>query len=77
MKYLWVILLVGCVKAPNKIDTTNNPEFTVDLLFEHEGCKVYRFQDDGSKYFTNCKGSVQWSNLSGKVIKHHEINTND
>jgi len=37
----------------------NNKTYEVDYLFEHDGCKVYRFQD-GSRYvyFTNCKGDV-------------------
>lgn len=37
----------------------NNKTYSVDYLFEHEGCKVYRFQDNGNfVYFTNCKGDV-------------------
>ena len=37
----------------------NNPTYTVDYLFEHEGCKVYRFYDRGNYvYFTNCQGDV-------------------
>nr|WP_231496802.1 DUF4884 domain-containing protein [Prevotella sp. 10(H)] len=41
-------------KAPD-----NNATYRVDYLFEHEGCKVYRFQDMGEYiYFTNCSGSL-------------------
>ncbi|WP_165020278.1 DUF4884 domain-containing protein [Dysgonomonas sp. ZJ279] len=37
----------------------NNPTYTVDYLFEHDGCKVYRFYDRGNYvYFTNCTGDV-------------------
>jgi len=37
----------------------NNETYTVDYLFEHDGCKVYRFYDHGSYvYFTNCNGNV-------------------
>jgi len=37
----------------------NNTTYNVDYLFEHEGCKVYRFYDRGNYvYFTNCKGDV-------------------
>ncbi|MDU1889805.1 MAG: DUF4884 domain-containing protein [Dysgonomonas sp.] len=37
----------------------NNETYKVDYLFEHEGCKVYRFYDRGSYvYFTNCNGNV-------------------
>lgn len=41
-------------KAP-----ANNGTYKVDYLFEHDGCKVYRFQDMGRwVYFTTCSGSV-------------------
>lgn len=33
----------------------NNPDYTVSYLFEHDGCKVYRFYDSRSSsyvYFT-------------------------
>lgn len=41
-------------KAPD-----NNPSYRVEYLFEHDGCKVYRFRDMGNYvYFTNCQGDV-------------------
>lgn len=37
----------------------NNQTYNVDYLFEHDGCKVYRFYDMGNYvYFTNCSGDV-------------------
>lgn len=37
----------------------NNPTYEVVYLFEHDGCKVYRFYDMGNYvYFTNCRGDV-------------------
>lgn len=37
----------------------NNQTYLVEYLFEHDGCKVYRFRDDGNYvYFTNCGNSV-------------------
>ncbi len=37
----------------------NNRSYEVDYLFEHGGCKVYRFYDRGHYvYFTNCQGEV-------------------
>ena len=42
-------------KAPPK----NNKTYEVEYLFEHEGCKVYRFRDNFQYvYFTNCKGEA-------------------
>lgn len=43
------------VTAPSQ----NNVTYTVEYLFEHEGCKVYRFYDKGNYvYFTNCNGEA-------------------
>jgi hypothetical protein len=40
-------------------ESDNNVTYKVDYLFEHEGCKVYRFYDRGNEvYFTNCKGEA-------------------
>ncbi|NDV69143.1 DUF4884 domain-containing protein [Dysgonomonas sp. 25] len=37
----------------------DNPSYRVEYLFEHDGCKVYRFYDRGNYvYFTNCKGNI-------------------
>lgn len=37
----------------------NNQSYNVQYLFEHDGCKVYRFYDYGNYvYFTNCTGNV-------------------
>lgn len=37
----------------------NNDTYKVQFLFEHEGCKVYRFSDAGNLvYFTNCNGET-------------------
>jgi hypothetical protein len=37
----------------------NNGTYKVEYLFEHEGCKVYRFRDYGQYvYFTNCNGEA-------------------
>lgn len=60
---LMVTLLSGyscSVQSPlTSTKADNNKTYTVQYLFEHDGCKVYRFQDDGNfVYFTNCKGDV-------------------
>jgi len=37
----------------------NNQTYRVEYLFEHDGCKVYRFWDYGHYvYFTNCGNTV-------------------
>jgi len=47
----------GCVTPPIGTAMTNNPGIQVDLLFEHDGCRVYRFMDVGYHYFARCDGA--------------------
>jgi hypothetical protein len=61
-----LILIVSCEffscarQIPvSKVIPENNKTYRVDFLFEHDGCKVYRFIDAGERvYFTNCNGDV-------------------
>ena len=42
-----------------KMESDNNKTYQVEYLFKHEGCKVYRFRDQGHYvYFTNCNSDV-------------------
>lgn len=62
------ILLVGlssCGVNEPLVSTQaeNNKTYKVDYLFEHDGCKVYRFLDNYQYvYFTNCTGNVTLAN---------------
>lgn len=60
--FLFLLLgLSSCyVGVPIKAEKpSNNQTYEVDYLFEHDGCKVYRFYDRGNYvYFTNCQGTV-------------------
>lgn len=76
-----LLALSACAKN-NAVETTNtnNPEIPVSLLFEKDGCKVYRFQDGRRyHYFVKCEGSSQDSTISqvtsGKNIRDVEITT--
>lgn len=56
-----ILFLTSCsIQQPVASEySQNNEDYTVDYLFEHEGCKVYRFRDrDNYVYFTNCNGNV-------------------
>jgi len=61
-----LMLIIGCEllscarQIPvSKANPENNKTYQVDFLFEHDGCKVYRFKDKGNTvYFTNCNGDV-------------------
>lgn len=51
---------VSCFQVPiKKFSPVNNKTYEVHYLFEHDGCRVYRFDDLGNHvYFTNCHGDV-------------------
>lgn len=53
------LILFGCHAEPISNSQTNNPKIKVELLFEHEGCKVYRFEDGYYRYFSDCRGSIE------------------
>lgn len=59
MKNVIVITLVcllslSCNKEAKETSTVG--EFKVEFLFEHDGCKMYRFYDGGKFiYYSNCK----------------------
>lgn len=51
-------LAAACSNDPVSTQQTDNPAITVGVLFEVDGCKVYRFRDAGNPvYFTNCIGA--------------------
>jgi len=55
------IILAGCfAQRPLASEQPkNNKTYEVEYLFEHDGCKVYRFSDFGNwVYFTNCNGET-------------------
>lgn len=62
---LVLILAIGGVyscmpqRPISKSTPKNNQTYEVEYLFEHDGCKVYRFTDNGHFiYFTNCNNNV-------------------
>ncbi len=56
---LFIVGLSSCADSIYSKPAENNKNYRVDYLFEHDGCKVYRFYDRGNYvYFTNCTGNV-------------------
>lgn len=66
MKNIVILLLflnaVGCKPLLRPVEYEPpivRKDYKIEFLFEHEGCKVYKFNDDGRiVYFTNCRGET-------------------
>ena len=57
-----LLLLTSCFKEPVSTENSNNSEIKLAMLFEKDGCKVYRFFDGGrAVYYTDCRGKVEYS----------------
>ena len=56
---LFVTLLAStaCMTEPIATAPTNNAGIEVDLLFQHDGCNVYRFRDVTYHYYVKCNGA--------------------
>lgn len=73
MKALYLILLVllvSCKEPAQETVSSTNSNIKLDFLFEHDGCKMYRFLDGGRWiYWTDCSGQVtsEWTQNHGKA----------
>lgn len=54
-----ILLCVSCAEPAQETRPSTNPHVPVELLFEVDGCRVYRFQDGGrDRYFAKCPASA-------------------
>ena len=63
-------MVAGCEKPAESVAHTG-AGFTVERLFTHDGCTVYRFSDSSKRYFTRCDGiaaqsTTTWQESCGK-----------
>jgi hypothetical protein len=66
-----IVVLSSCQgKAQEEVYTG---DFKVEFLFEHDGCKVYRFNDGRTVYFSDCRGKMEHTTTtkSGKATTTH------
>ena len=47
----FAIAAVSCTSNPTATKTSSNPDVAVELLFEHEGVRMYRFYDGGRSHY--------------------------
>jgi hypothetical protein len=70
------LALTGCASEPLYVHQTNNPNIDVELLFEHDGCRIYRFRDGAPMhYFARCDGppGAVTASTSSHVSKREEL----
>lgn len=72
------VVLAGCAKAGQPVDVQGavaGTDYEVAFLFERDGCRVYRFKDERSHYFTTCGEAVTtWKEGCGKGCWREEEN---
>jgi hypothetical protein len=71
---LAAVLFTGCIHDAK--ESVQNESFTVEFLFEQNGCKMYRFKDGGRYiYWSDCQGRVQsaYTIQSGKTTVTHHV----
>jgi len=75
--FLFAIVLcsTACDKNPIRSETKQNG-VKVELIIEHEGCKVYRFYDGRKVYFTDCSSVTHRYSCGKNCIKSETIPTN-
>lgn len=69
----FLLVLFGCIKESQSKSTPSNTAFEIELLFEHDGCKVYRFYDGRYVYYTDCRGTTQQEYKSGKSTYYDDV----
>jgi hypothetical protein len=76
-----VLILIVCCEFSfctrqipvSKVTPENNKTYQVEFLFEHDGCKVYRFYDNGNRvYYTNCNGEI--TSIRSDSIEKRTVN---
>lgn len=78
MKKLFVILIIAVSSCKGDAKTsTQDGDYSIDLIIEHDGCRVYRFNDGGTYiYWSDCRGRTEWKTTSGKTTIRHQVLNN-
>jgi opacity protein-like surface antigen len=64
--------LTGCYKDPQSTKIEGNG-VKVDLLFDHNGIKMYRFVDGGYVHYFTDRGETSTTQQSGKTYYEETI----
>lgn len=74
---LGIILLASCAKKDSiRTEVSDFNGVKIELLFEKEGCKMYRFRDGLTfVYWSDCRGKVEYeyTTRNGKSTTTHKV----
>lgn len=71
-------LFSACGKKGIEKQQTNNANIEVTLMFEHDGCKLYRFYDYGEPvYYSTCKGSTKYAVVRDSTLIKKSVTTDE
>ena len=69
----FLVLIDSCTKQPQSTVTKGN-DIRVELMFEQDSVKVYRFMDNGDYHYFTTGGETMTTQRRGKT--HYEENIN-
>lgn len=75
---LSAILFASCANSSIKTESTDFNGIKLDLLFEKDGCKIYRFRDGLEfVYWSDCSGRIEYeyNRNNGKSSTSHKVQT--
>lgn len=70
---VFALLLTGCVRDGASPTPTDNPNFPLAKLFTVNDCTMYRFYDDGYRWFMTCPGYTEYTRGCGKGCSTNEV----
>lgn len=70
--FLFAIILSGCASPSISTQPSTNSEIKVELLFEYDSIKMYRFRDNGMFHYFTKDMTIQ-TYKSGKSTKTETI----
>ena len=74
-----ILILASCAMKPIETRTTNNSNGgKVDVLFDFDGIRMYRFYDDGHYvYFAKVLNGARttWQQSKGKTTRYVSVET--
>ena len=76
--FVAVVTSTSCAKDPVRDGESNNPNVPVSVLFDYDGCRVYRFKDAGHFiYYAKCGVVTQttWEQSEGKTSRPMHVST--